>query len=137
VDYYGAVLQIAPAGVVERGRSAGVALGDDPAGFLAALDARVQARVAASPDDAYVATAAGGMRLIDYLPTRTFELVVHTADLVAALGPVSGPVSGPGDEEVASAWRLAGQLAQRQGAAVDVLLALTGRRTLPEDFTLL
>ena len=30
-------------------------------------------------------TIAGGMRLGDYLPTRTFELVVHTADLATAL----------------------------------------------------
>jgi uncharacterized protein (TIGR03083 family) len=132
VGYYSAVSHIAPASVVERGRAAGVALGDDPEGFLAALDARVQARVASAPDDAYVATAAGGMRLIDYLPTRTFELVVHTADLAVALDVVGTP-----GDEIASAWRLAGQLAHGHGAAADVLLALTGRRTLPEGFSVL
>ena len=31
-------------------------------------------------------TIAGGMRLSNYLPTRTFELAVHTADLTTALG---------------------------------------------------
>jgi uncharacterized protein (TIGR03083 family) len=132
-DYYRSVLHIAPASVVERGRAAGVALGEDPEAFLADLDARVQALVAAAPDDAFVATAAGGMRLIDYLPTRTFELVVHSADLAVALDVLTTPAA----DAAASAWQLAGQLAQARGATVDVLLALTGRRTLPTGFSLL
>ena len=34
------------------------------------------------------------MRLADYLPTRTFELVVHTADLALALGePLDAPAT--------------------------------------------
>jgi uncharacterized protein (TIGR03083 family) len=136
VDYY-AVVSAAAAGpgVAQRGRDAGAALGADPVGFLAELDARVQARVAAEADDAPVATIAGGMRLVDYLPTRTFELVVHTADLRAALGTVDGPPA-PGTA-VASVFALVGQLAAARGAVDDVLLALTGRRPLPGGFTLL
>jgi hypothetical protein len=133
-EYYRRVRQVgSSAAVVERGRAAGVALGEDPEGFLAALDARVQARVAATPDDAFVATFAGGMRLIDYLPTRTFELVVHTADLAVALDVVAEP----GVEELASAWRLAGQLAHEGGTGAALLRALTGRQELPPGFTLL
>ena len=134
VGYYAAVRQaVSSPAVTERGRQAGAALGPDPAGFLAVLDARVQARVSAADDGAFVATAAGGMRLADYLPTRTFELVVHTADLAAALDVVTVPPH----EALASAMHLAVQLAGENGDGVDVLLALTGRRPLPPGFTVL
>lgn len=134
VDYYTATRQVAASpAVAERGRQAGAALGTDPAGFLAALDARVQKRVGAAPDDAFVASVAGGMRLADYLPTRTFELVVHTADLAAALDIVTRPPA----VAVESALHLAAQLVGELGAEVDVLLALTGRRPLPPNFTVL
>ena len=108
-------------------------MGADPAGFLAALEERVLAKVAAADDAAYVASAAGGMRLIDYLPTRTFELVVHTADLAVALGVETSP---PAAAET-SALQLAADLAREQGSGVDVLLALTGRRPLAPAFSLL
>jgi uncharacterized protein (TIGR03083 family) len=134
VDYYVALRGAAsgPA-VAERGRQAGAAMGADPAAFLAALAERVLAKVAAADDDAFVASAAGGMRLADYLPTRTFELVVHTADLAVALAVVSEPPS----EAAASAVQLAGLLVAERGATVDVLLAMTGRRPLPAGFTVL
>lgn len=123
--------------VTERGRAAGRAMGEDPVGFLTELDARVQARVARSADDAFVATAAGGMRLIDYLPTRTFELVVHTADLVAALDLADRQVARPPVEALVSALALAAEVAARAGSGTEVLLALTGRRGLPDGFTVL
>ena len=134
VEYYRAVVAAGTsAAVTERGRQAGRGLGADPVGFLLALDTRVQGKVAAAADDAYVETAAGGMRLIDYLPTRTFELVVHTADLAAALDVVTAPPPAA----ATSALQLAAGLAAERGAAVDVLLALTGRRPLPPGFSLL
>jgi hypothetical protein len=92
----------------------------------------VQAKVASAPDDAFVATVAGGMRLIEYLPTRTFELVVHTADLTSALGIAAAPPA----VAAASALRLAADLALERDSAVDVLLALTGRRPLPDGFSI-
>jgi uncharacterized protein (TIGR03083 family) len=119
-------------GVAERGRAAGRAMGEDPAGFLAELDARVQAKVAAAPDDAFVGTPFGGMRLLDYLPTRTFELVVHGADLAAALGRTADPPV----TALRSALRLVGDVLAGGGQGVDVLLALTGRRGLPDGFSL-
>jgi uncharacterized protein (TIGR03083 family) len=134
LDYYLAV-RAASSGpaVAERGRQAGAAMGADPPGFLAALAERVRSKVEAAADDAFVASAAGGMRLADYLPTRTFELVVHTGDLAAALGLAVDPPA----EAAASALQLAGLLVREQGATVDVLLALTGRRPLPAGFTVL
>jgi hypothetical protein len=73
------------------------------------------------------------MRLRDYLPTRVFELVVHTLDLAAALGLEAEP---PPDA-LAVCLELAASLAQRRGAGPAVLMALSGRRPLPPDFSLL
>jgi uncharacterized protein (TIGR03083 family) len=118
--------------VAERGRAAGRAMGEDPVAFLADLDARVQAKVAAAPGDAFVGTPFGGMRLVDYLPTRTFELVVHGSDLAAALGrPADPPVAA-----LRSALRLVGDVLADGGQGPEVLLALTGRRALPAGFSL-
>ena len=71
--------------MAERGREAGAALGADPAAAVAGIAARVLPVVGACDGTEVITTIAGGMRLADYLPTRTFELVVHTADLAAAL----------------------------------------------------
>src|SRR5829696_5147257 len=60
--------------VAARGRDAGAALGDDPAAAVAQLAARVLALVDTTDGTELVSTIAGGMRLADYLPTRTFEL---------------------------------------------------------------
>jgi uncharacterized protein (TIGR03083 family) len=132
-SYLGTSRAPAPApGAPARGRAAGRAMGEDPAGFLADLDARVQAKVAAAPDDAFVGTPFGGMRLLDYLPTRTFELVVHGADLATALGQPAHPPA----TALRSSLRLVGDVLANGGQGVDVLLALTGRRGLPDGFSL-
>jgi hypothetical protein len=80
-----------------------------------------------------VSTVAGGMRLDAYLPTRTFELVVHTADLARAL---SVPAEVP-EASARSALAVASELAIGARAAVDVLFAVTGRAALPVGFTLI
>jgi Mycothiol maleylpyruvate isomerase N-terminal domain. len=87
VDYFRAVLASTgdPAAVAQRGREAGAALGDDIPAAVAQLAERALSRVNAEHADARVATPVGGMRLGDYLPTRTFELTVHTCDLAVAL----------------------------------------------------
>ena len=46
---------------------------------------RVLAQVKSAADEILVSTPVGGMRLIDYLPSRVFELAVHTLDLATAL----------------------------------------------------
>jgi uncharacterized protein (TIGR03083 family) len=74
------------AAIAERGRETGAALGDDPATAIADLADRVSALVDASPDDAAVPTPSGTLTLAGYLPTRTFELVVHSLDLATATG---------------------------------------------------
>ena len=74
------------------GRRTGPASRDGPVG----PGRRVLARVEATPDDAVLGTFVGGITLVDYLPSRVVELVVHTLDLtdVSGLPPVVGHPRG-------------------------------------------
>jgi uncharacterized protein (TIGR03083 family) len=133
-DYYRATRATAadPA-VVARGRDAGTALGSDPAAAVAQIAARVLALVDAQDGTEVVTTIAGGMRLGDYVPTRTFELAVHTADLATALGvPLDIPATA-----AAQALHIVADLALKGGLAGPLLLAATGRPGLPAGFSVL
>lgn len=118
--------------VAERGREAGAALGDDPAAaFRALLRTAADALDRAANDDV-IETAAGGMRVVAYLPTRTFELVVHGGDVASATGlPVAfaAPV-------LAEAAGLAARIAVELGNGPALLAALTGRVALPPGFSI-
>ena len=115
-----------PAAVLERGRAAGTMLGDDPAASVRDLTEEVLAKVADFGDGYVLTTIAGPMRLVDYLPTRTFELVVHGLDI----GRATGLDPAFPEPVVAQAVALAGQVAVRTGRGPDLLLALTGRQPL-------
>ena len=120
-----------PAPVAERGRAAGAALGADPASAFRALIADATAALDRAGDDDLVTTVAGGMRLLAYLPTRTFELAVHGADIAAAAGlPVTIPPA-----VLAEAAALAARTAVEVGQGPVVLAALTGRTVLPPGFS--
>lgn len=123
-EYYRATRSIATGpDVAERGREAGAALGADAVAAVAAIAARVVPLLDEQDGTALVTTVAGGMRLADYLPTRTFELAVHTADLAAALGePLEMPRTA-----AAQALQLVTDLALTDGTAARLLLAATGR----------
>ena len=131
--YYRAIRpMLAGPGVAERGRAAGEALGGDPVGSVREVADRVTALVRRSTGDELLTSIAGGMRLRDYLPTRTFELVIHTCDLAVALGlPVTPPAVAARDT-----MRLCMEVAIDDGRSGDVLLALTGRRPLPPGFSI-
>ncbi|SOE02278.1 maleylpyruvate isomerase N-terminal domain-containing protein [Blastococcus haudaquaticus] len=132
VEYYRVTSALAAgAAVAERGREAGAALGADPAAAVAGIAARVLALVGSTDGTELLTTIAGGMRLADYLPTRTFELAVHTADLATALGR---PLDVPATAATAS-LRLVTDLAVAGGRAGPLLLAATGRPT--SDFSVL
>lgn len=115
--------------IAARGVAAGEALGDDP---VAALRASYAAATAAldglAGTDPVVRTICGGMRVSDYLPTRAFELTVHCLDIAAATGIEFAPPPAALAEALAVATASALDL----GLGPDVLLALTGRRPLPE-----
>lgn len=119
--------------VAARGRDAGTALGSDPAAAVAEIAARVQPLVDRQDGTELVTTIAGGMRLRDYLPTRTFELAVHTADLATALGvPPDLPRTA-----ASQALLVVAALAVGDGLAGPLLLAATGRSGLPVGFSVL
>jgi uncharacterized protein (TIGR03083 family) len=134
-DYYRATREMAAAGagVAERGREAGRALGEDPLASVSALAARVVELVGTLHGAEILTTIAGGMRIDEYLPTRTFELVVHTLDLGRALG-VTLDVPG---RPAASVLRLISELAIGDGLAGPLVLATTGRGALPDGFSVL
>lgn len=119
--------------VTERGRAAGAALGVEPVTALHELAARVLARVAEVEPEALVATPFGVMTVQDYLPTRVVELTVHTCDLAAALDL---EVAVPADT-AQIAFAALGSLAAAYGSAASALLALTGRRPLPQGYSLM
>lgn len=127
-EYYAQVSSASssPEAVAERGRQAGEALGDDPSGFVRTLIRRIQTKL--PNDDPIIETIAGGMALSRYLPTRTFELVVHGYDLAAALDITPAPLP---EEALAEVLGVAGRIAISKGQGSDVLLALTGRASLP------
>lgn len=121
-------------GVAERGRLAGQALGEEPARTIERDRVLAMAVVDRTPDDARLRTPVGTMTLAGYLPTRTFELAVHTADLARATGqqvPASLDAAWP------EVIRLAAELAVQNGQAADLVMAITGRGNLPEGFTVL
>lgn len=134
-EYYARVnpsaLGMDPAEVAERGRQAGRDLGDDPAAAVAGLVARALARLE-TVDDPLIQVLGGlGIRLRTYLPTRTFELAVHSLDIARALG-ISFALPGPVRQE---ALVLAARIAAEQHGET-VLMALTGRESLPPSFSI-
>jgi len=133
VAYYAAAAQLMaadPAAVTERGRQAGQALGDDPASTVRELVDDCRTALDAV-DDPVIHTIAGGMRLSRYLVTRVFELVVHSLDIAGATGlPFDPPPAA-----LAESLRLAVDVAIARQDGSRLLLALTGRRALPEGFS--
>jgi uncharacterized protein (TIGR03083 family) len=134
-QYYAMVnpsaLGLDPADVVERGRQAGRDLGDDPAGAVDALVSRVLDELAVAGDPLITVLGGAGIRLHTYLPTRTFELAVHSLDIARAVG-IS--LILPSDV-LGEALVLASGIAVAAGQGETVLLALTGRTTLPPSFS--
>jgi uncharacterized protein (TIGR03083 family) len=112
-------------------RETGAWLGDDAATRVGELAGQATAALAAARDDDVVTTAAGGMRVRDWLPTRTFELVVHGMDIASAAG-VRFDLA---PDTIAEAVTLAARTAATVGDGGPVLRALTGRATLPEHYS--
>jgi len=139
IDYYlqarmqtQATLAAADA-IAARGRQAGEALGADPAQAVRDIATRVLAAVRVAADNALVGTPLGGMRLIDYLPSRIFELAVHTLDIAHA---VSLAVTLPETAARVTVHLLA-DAALESGKVAPLLLAATGRQPLPDGYSVL
>jgi uncharacterized protein (TIGR03083 family) len=129
----GQAVEAARESVAQRGRDAGAALGAEPAVTVREIAERVIALVERTADDATCVTPFGTITLGDYIETRSFELTVHTLDCCQALG------IAPPDELAGAVTACLGLLAEAIGEtpkAAEVLLALTGRRSLPDDLGL-
>jgi uncharacterized protein (TIGR03083 family) len=118
--------------VAERGRRAGEQLGTQPARAVQNLVEQVTTKIEQADPDALITTIGGGMRVRTYLPTRTFELVVHTSDIAAA----TGLDTSFSPAVVGHAAELATRIAVELGEGTAVLAALTGRRPLPKNFSI-
>ncbi len=122
-----------PKQVAERGRAAGLEIIDDPRMMVRGFAMYVKNKLEELADDHIMATPVGGMRLIDYLPTRTFELIIHTMDLAKAVGVDSKPP----EKGMTATLEILGQIALYRGQASDLVLAATGRGGLPTGFSVL
>lgn len=121
-----------PADVHARGVAAGEALGADPAAAFSRIADRVIELVRGAGDP-MITCIVGGVRLSDYLPTRTFELVVHGIDIARAAGIDPAPPL----PALRSSAVLAAELAVDNDDGVRILEALTGRGALERGFTVL
>jgi uncharacterized protein (TIGR03083 family) len=115
----------------EDASKSGAALGEDPADEVRHLVGAAAAALAAAGDDDLVETAAGGMRVADWIQTRTFELAVHGSDLAVSAG-VDFPLSG---DVLAESAAIAARVAVAVGDGPLLLRSLTGRAALPPGFT--
>jgi len=112
-----------------RGVAAGAELGDDPYARVTEAAERAVARVRAADPEQLLQTIGGGMRLRTYLPTRTFELVVHGLDVTTA---TSLDLEAP-PAALREAAGLATEVVLQRGRGSDLLLTLTGRADWPAD----
>lgn len=122
-----------PRAVAERGRQAGLALGDDPLVAARGIVASGTSLVAAAADDATVETPLGVMTFAGYLPTRAFEVTVHSLDLATASHQA---IPAETVQCLTPALELAVQLASPE-QQLRILLATTGRASLESGFSVL
>lgn len=135
VDYFLAVRggQANPATVAQRGREAGQELGEEPVTRVNAAAQQATKVLDGLTDDAILTTLVGGMRLIDYLPSRIFELTVHTLDVAKAIGVKEEPPSAA----MRVTLHLMADLAVASGVGADLAFAVTGRLSLPPGYSVL
>ncbi|MDT5290840.1 MAG: hypothetical protein QOF88_5729 [Mycobacterium sp.] len=134
-EYYARVnpsaLGMDPAAVLERGRQAGRELGDDPAAAVDGLVEQALGELARTGDPLIQVIGGLGIRLHTYLPTRVFELAVHSLDVARAAG-LSFTLP---EDALADAAVLATRVGVALGQGETVLSALTGRTALPAGFS--
>ncbi|WP_040159497.1 maleylpyruvate isomerase N-terminal domain-containing protein [Mobilicoccus massiliensis] len=117
--------------IAQRGVEAGTALGDDIPGAFAGLARQVRGVLDKIPMnvDPVVSTLAGGMLLSHYLPTRTFELIVHGYDIARA----ADIEFAPHPEVVAETVALAARIGVALGHGPALVPVLTGRGSWNES----
>lgn len=127
----GATLGGSAAEITARGVKAGADLGDSPVERISELLDEVVAALAVQGNPTITVVGGLGIRLNDYLPTRTFELAVHSRDIARAVGLTFELPAAV----LSAATTLAAQIAVAEGSGGVVLDALSGRTTLPGAFS--
>lgn len=117
--------------IIERGRQAGRDLGSDPAAAVDALVSKALDDLDGVDDPLITVIGGFGIRLSHYLPTRIFELAVHSLDIAR----VTGLSADLPTEVLETAAMLATQIAVELGQGEILLMALTGRAELPRTFS--
>jgi hypothetical protein len=86
--YFAAAMSIPDVhtGIVQRGRDAALAAGDDPGRFAREALDRVLPLVATTEPGRVVQHFAGRLRFDEYVATRVVELTLHTADVQLVTG---------------------------------------------------
>ncbi len=137
-DYYAAALKMPDISsrVAARAREQAAAIDVSIPDYVKAAVAEAELVLCRTPANAIVATPVGGMRLIDYLPTRIVEMVVHGIDLSDAVDVEPGvPATALG-----VTLETLADLAVVRPEGIDpasIVRALTGRGRLPESANLL
>ncbi len=121
-------------GVLARGREDAAGLGADPVGYASRAAEDALGLVAATPPGRLVATRICPLPFAEFVRTRAFELTVHGLDLARATGQGVPPEL---ERASAPALALVAEIAAERRLAVPLLLAASGRATLPSGFTLL
>ncbi|WP_439689013.1 maleylpyruvate isomerase N-terminal domain-containing protein [Curtobacterium sp. SP.BCp] len=139
IDYYRVVRssRADPAAVAERGRQAGRDLGTDRPASVAVIVERVVAQVRDAGGDRRIVAPMGEWALAAYLPTRVFELTVHTIDLRVAAGLDLDPPAAASAEALRVLGLLVGDADPSSGDAPVLLRALTGRAALASGWSVL
>ena len=119
--------------VAERARTRAASFGDSQVEAARAVVARTLDAVDALDDAALVTTNVGPVRLVDYLPTRVLEIVIHSMDVSLAAGV---PVE-TSREALTVTLALLSDIAVEHGDGIALAMALSGRRSLPEGFNVL
>jgi len=119
--------------IAQRGKEAGLSLGVDPKAKVRVAAKCVQSLLEGIEDDSILRLPWGGIRLADYLRTRTFELTIHALDLVEAINLKTQPPV----QAMSATLHILAELASSRGHGSSATLALTGRRSLPAGFSLL
>jgi uncharacterized protein (TIGR03083 family) len=133
-DYYLTVMNnVTHEEIAQRGRESGQALGQDPLSTVKATAQRAAAVLDRLSDDLLLSSLAGGIRLIDFLPTRVLELVVHTLDIAGAAGIKVDPPK----QAMKVTLQLITDIAVRSGKGAELVMSATGRRPLPRGFSVL
>jgi len=126
--------QIQDEAIAERGREAGRDLGTSPIETVSSLASRVLALVESVKDDRLLTVPAGVISFANYLPTRTFELSVHSLDIAQAL-QLEPPVILT--DAITASLELAAQIGALRCDVPELLRLLTGRRTQLSPFSVL